>query len=350
MAVLASRRLDPDTAPVDTSPPSQHIAHRAAARASHAGGLLGGLGLASAGFVVLTLLETWRITPGASPHHLSVLGWRLSYPAANAGAIVVLILALVGSVVTSIAVAQASREARAARRFVQRLDGRICGLVSDAWVIDGELPQAFCAGLLRPRIFVSEGAVAALDESALEVVLGHERHHARRRDPLRLATGRVLTRALFFVPGLRQLHAHQQTLAELSADESAVNATPDGRSALARAILGFVGPDGGSGAGGFDPRRVDFLLGESPNWRFPVLLSAAAAGVIGLTVATGILAGRAAAGAASLAPPLLSHQPCVVVLASIPALAAVFTLRLGRRQRPAAWRLSGGRAAGRARR
>jgi len=59
------------------------------------------------------------------------------------------------------------------------------------------------------------GAVAALDDGALSAVLAHERHHARRRDPLRLATGRVLARALFFLPELRDLVNRQQALAEL---------------------------------------------------------------------------------------------------------------------------------------
>jgi Zn-dependent protease with chaperone function len=33
--------------------------------------------------------------------------------------------------------------------------------------------------------------VALLDDSGLDAMLAHEHHHARRRDPLRLATGRV---------------------------------------------------------------------------------------------------------------------------------------------------------------
>ena len=100
----------------------------------------------------------------------------------------------------------------------QALGGAV--LIADAH------PRAFCAGLLRPRVYVSTGAVALLDDAALSAVLAHERQHARRHDPLRLAVGRVLARALFFLPELGDLVERQQALAELSADESAVNAGP----------------------------------------------------------------------------------------------------------------------------
>src|SRR5581483_10269130 len=118
---------------------------------------------------------------------------------------------------------------------------------------------------------ISSGAVALLDEAALDAVLAHESHHARCRDPLRLAGGRVLARALFFVPGLTELARRQQDLAEFGADERAMTG-PDGPAGLARAMLSFSEPSSGAGSVGVDPRRVDHLLGEPPSWRFPTLL------------------------------------------------------------------------------
>ncbi|MEZ0291633.1 MAG: M56 family metallopeptidase, partial [Solirubrobacteraceae bacterium] len=53
-------------------------------------------------------------------------------------------------------------------------------------VVRDSRPLAFCTGLLRPQLFVSSGAVAALGEGELRAVVEHEAHHARRRDPLRL--------------------------------------------------------------------------------------------------------------------------------------------------------------------
>jgi len=49
---------------------------------------------------------------------------------------------------------------------------------------------AFCAGLLRPCVYVTT-ATAKLNTNELDAVLAHEAAHARRRDPLR----RLLTRA-----------------------------------------------------------------------------------------------------------------------------------------------------------
>jgi hypothetical protein len=192
--------------------------------------------------------------------------------------------------------------------------------LNDALVIDDERPQAFCAGLFHPRVYVSSGAVALLDQSALDAVLAHEAHHAHCRDPLRLAVGRILARALFFVPGLHELVRRQQALAELGADESAINLAPGYRSALARAMLTFADSSGPAGPVGIDPRRVDHLLGDTPSWRFPTLLCVAAAGVITLLGAIAMLIGQLAIGSATLAPPFFSRQPCVVVLSLIPAL------------------------------
>jgi hypothetical protein len=212
------------------------------------------------------------------------------------------------------------RELAADRSFRRGLAASAPRPLNDALVIDDERPKAFCAGLFHPRVYVSSGAVALLDESALDAVLAHEAHHARCRDPLRLAVGRILARALFFVPGLHELVRRQQALAELGADESAIDVAPEHRSALARAMLTFADSPGPAGPVGIDPRRVDHLLGEAPSWRFPTLLCVAAAGVIALVGTIALLAGQLAIGSATLAPPFFSRQPCVVVLSLIPTL------------------------------
>jgi Zn-dependent protease with chaperone function len=301
-------------------------AGEAATRVARAQATLGVLGLASALFVVTRLAENWRVSPGAASHHISILGYKLSYPAANFAAILVLGLALIGLAVTALAVLGAARELAASRRFRRWLEARERELLDEALVIDDERPRAFCAGLLKPRVYVSTGAVALLDKAALRAVMAHEQHHARRRDPLRLAAGRVLARALFFMPGLAALVRRQQALAELSADENALQAEPGNRAALARAMLSFSDASGPSDQLGVAAARVDFLLGEPASWRFPTLLCTAALLVAILLVATAILAGQVATGSATLAPPFLSSRPCVVVLALIPAAIGVFAL------------------------
>lgn len=107
-------------------------------------------------------------------------------------------------------------------------------------------------------------------------------------------------------------------LAEMSADESAVLAAAGDRSAMASAILSFSDAREAVGSSVVDPARVDYLLGEPHGWRFPALTCTAAIGLLTLLVTAAILVGREAAGSATLDPPFLSTQPCVVMLALIP--------------------------------
>ena len=303
----------------------------AAARVSRAGTALGGLGLVSSLFVVWRLVESWRVTPEASSHRVSILGQKLTYPVANLAAIIVVALALLGLAVTALTAAGVARELAADRRLRRWLDAHHARRHGDALVIEDERPHAFCAGLLRPRVYVSTGALALLDEAALGAVVVHERQHARRRDPLRLACGRVMAQALFYVPGLGELVRHQESLAELSADERAIAAAPGNRSALARAVLSFCEHSRPDDPAGVDPARIDHLLGDTPSWRFPGVLCLLALCVLGLLAAAGALAGQLAAGSATLAPPFLSRQPCVVVLATIPAVLGLVALGVSRR-------------------
>jgi hypothetical protein len=310
--------------------PTPAPAATAAGRVSRASLALGGFGLASAIIVLSRLFETWRVSSHAA-NRISIFGLKLSYPAANLDAIVVMILAALGAVATARAVYGGLREIRASRRLQRYLAGQVLVPLHGALVIDDAQPRAFCAGFVRPRVYLTTGAVEILDDDALQAVLAHEAHHGHRHDPLRLAAGRVLAGALFFVPRLGDLVERQQALAELSADESAVRAAPDNRSALARAMLSFSEAPESAGSTGIDPARVDYLLGEPPSWRFPALLCMVAASMIILLAAIGLLAARLASGSATLALPFISHQPCIVVLAMIPAALGSLAILLRRR-------------------
>jgi hypothetical protein len=307
-------------------------AQAAAARVWRAGLGLGLFGLASCGLVLVRLFESWRVEPHLAGHRISVLGVGLSYPAANVWAILIVALALLGLLAATALIIGAAGEMAVTRRFTRDLARRSPSGLGSALVIDEPQPTAFCAGLLRPRVFVSSAAVELLDDGALTAVLAHELHHARRRDPLRLAAGRVLARALFFVPGLAELARRQRALAELSADEAAIGGDDSKRPALARAMLSFT--DTGAPGAGIDPARVDHLLGEPPSWRFPAFLCLGAAGVIALFFAVALLIGGVASGTATLALPLLSKQPCVVVLALTPATLWLLAAQLRRGLRP----------------
>ena len=100
--------------------------------------------------------------------------------------------------------------------------------------------MAFCAGLLRPTVFVSEGAVAALSEPELLAVLYHEADHARRHEPARRAARNAGAEVFVFLPIVRWWSEREVARAELSADVTAERIV--GRSALAGALLVMTAP------------------------------------------------------------------------------------------------------------
>jgi hypothetical protein len=108
-------------------------------------------------------------------------------------------------------------------------------------------------------------------------------------------------------------------------------------------MLSFSDASEPGGSSGIDPARVDYLLGEAPGWRFPALMCMAAVAGLTIVLTLAILVGREAAGSATLAPPFLSVQPCIVMLALIPCAVGIIAFAgLGRiarqRGRPAAQR------------
>jgi Zn-dependent protease with chaperone function len=320
-----------DTGVFAASRAPQQPAGIAAGRAFGVSVVLGIVALGSAAFVITRLFESWQIKPMSS-HAVSIFGQRLSYPAANAGAIIVTTLAALGLLIVTAAAGGLARELLADRRFRRALAARSPRPLHGALVIDDDRPQAFCAGLLRPRVYFSTGALELLDPPALAAVLAHERHHARCHDPLRLACGRALSAGLFFVPSLRRLVQRQHALAEISADEAALLTVGVDRSALASAMLGFS-EAAGAEAIGVDPERIDSLLGERAPWRFPVALCLGVTAALSVLVALAVLAARTATGSATLAPPFLSSQPCIMVLAMIPTAAGLAGLVYARASR-----------------
>jgi Zn-dependent protease with chaperone function len=240
--------------------------------------------------------------------------------------ILVALLVLFGLVVLSRGVRGVWRQARAQRVFLRAL--RVVGphpQHADVTVVCDETPRAFCAGYLRPRIYVSSGALRALGDRSLTAVLAHERQHRASRDPLRFAVTRVLADALFFLPVLGRLSEDCAALAELDADAAALRSCAGDRSALAVAMLSFAEPAVHPAVVGIAPERVDHLAGEAPQWRLPRR-------PLGIGVVTSVCLGAVAlltqgVVAGPIALPGLSAQLCMAMMLVLPALvAAVATL------------------------
>jgi hypothetical protein len=227
------------------------------------------------------------------------------------------------------------RQGGASRSYLQALpvatetidvDGTACRL------IDASAPQAFCAGYVRPAVFVSRGAIDRLTGDELRAVVAHEAHHADRRDPLRLLLARALADGLFFLPVLRRSSERYAALGELAADEAAVGRI-DGRGPLASALLKFSAPGGHPATVvGIAPERVDHLLGDPAArlWRLRRSVTAPSAAVL---VVLAVLFGAAAHGAleASLNLPILLSAACMLVMIGGPIAVALGAIVISRR-------------------
>ena len=139
-------------------------------------------------------------------------------------------------------------------------------------VVADRRPLAFCCGLLRPTLYVSDAALARLGERELRAVVEHEAHHARRRDPLRLVAAQTAADAFGFLPPLRGLAQAEAALADLAADAAAVAAV-GAPAPLAAAWLALEDPA---------PERVDHLLGAQPAGVAPAALAGAVLAVVAL--------------------------------------------------------------------
>jgi Zn-dependent protease with chaperone function len=224
-----------------------------------------------------------------------------------------------------LAARSATRQLRASRQLLARLHVHGDG-PDGAVVFDDPVPRAFCAGVLRPRVYVSSGALHSLTPEELDAVLAHEAHHARLCDPLRVLIARTLSDALFFLPAVRRLGERYSALAELAADEAAVRAR--GTQPLASALLAFEQAD--PAVVGIAPERVDQLLGDRPAWELPLALIAWA--LVALTaLAVVALRLESAMGGTTINLPLAAARLCMLAMAVVPlVLGAGALLGVGR--------------------
>jgi Zn-dependent protease with chaperone function len=80
------------------------------------------------------------------------------------------------------------------------------------------IPALTAAGILKPKVLMSEAVVTVLREPELRVALGHEVAHVRRRDNLK----KLLLRFCAF-PAMAGLEKAWSEIAEMAADDAAVS-------------------------------------------------------------------------------------------------------------------------------
>jgi hypothetical protein len=192
--------------------------------------------------------------------------------------------------------------------------------LNGALVIHDERPQGFCAGLFNSRVYVSSGAVALLDEHALSAVLAPEAHHCAalgsaaargRRRPRAGLVLRARSRRAGSSPagpwGARRGRDRDERRPRQSLGAGNARCRPS-RSPRPRSAPSESIPDGSITCS--ESRQA------GASRRCCVSLRPPRSGLVG---AIAVLAGQVAAGSVTLAPPSLSRQPCIVVLALIPA-------------------------------
>ncbi len=81
----------------------------------------------------------------------------------------------------------------------------------------------FCAGAMRPAVYVSQGVCDRLDSQELAAVLVHELEHASSFDPIRRAAWRAASDVFFFLPVFSWLRTRRIEASELRADRRAID-------------------------------------------------------------------------------------------------------------------------------
>jgi hypothetical protein len=152
---------------------------------------LGAAGLGGAA-LALAPASAVHVAPAAA-HRLDVAGLRFTYPAVNAAAAVLLALAALGAAVLVVAAARGLAAGARAPPAVRALPvaGPLPGHPAVA-VIDAGAPLAFCAGWLRPRVYVSTAALERLSATSC----GRARARAAPPRAARPAAARRRPRAL----------------------------------------------------------------------------------------------------------------------------------------------------------
>lgn len=236
-------------------------------------------GLASLLFSTFTLFGSLRV--GSSPVSIFEACCGLVLARLSVGWLLLVAVA----VAVGFVVARTVRGLLRLRSASRRIDG--LRRVSEAAEVSGiscriyedSRPMAFCAGLLKPEVFVSRAAADQLPAEVLRVVMAHEDHHRLRRDPLRRALARTLADGFFFLPLLGQIGRKRLALSEIRADRAAATSVDGGRREVAGALLAVPAVGGNPREASSSIDRIDDLAGGGRGWRpsLPVLFVTLAA-------------------------------------------------------------------------
>ena len=203
---------------------------------------------------------------------------------------------------------------RATRRVHALLTAGIgAGPAGSVIVSDSSIVLA-AAGMRKPRVIVSAGALTQLDDAELGAGLAHERGHIARRHRWILVVAQVARALGRPIPGARAALAELAFHVERDADRFALRAQHEPSalaSAICKAAAGRPRPLsafalGGGGAA----RRVRHLLAEDPGPARSSLPRALAGALVVLTLLLGIAAGPVTVEAAKASGVSTTAEDC----------------------------------------
>ena len=226
--------------------------------------------------------------------HLGLNGHRIG----DAAVVVPAVLVAVSVLSVSAGLFRATRGVRALVRRARPLPSPY-----DALVIGGADVFVAAAGLRRPRVLVSTGALVLLDDEELAAGLAHERAHIARHHRWMLLLAELARSVARPLPGTRHAMAQLRLHVERDADQ-AVRREHDPlalASAICKAAVSRLDRSPATtalaGAGAIE-HRLDELAGETraaPRW--PRVLQAIAVASTMVTLASAGLVSAASVGA-----------------------------------------------------
>ena len=148
------------------------------------------------------------------------------------------------------------------RKAVLEKDAPRPSFLGNATVFEDSRSLAFTGGLLKPRIFLSTKLLETLNEEELRVVVLHESHHQKSKDPLKSLAVSFVSDFLFFLPVSKFLKKAYLLESETTADARSVELRGD-LLAIVGLLLKARKVDGLQASWFVDPttERVKRLLG-----------------------------------------------------------------------------------------
>lgn len=101
------------------------------------------------------------------------------------------------------------------------------GLHNKVIVFDQANPQAFCFGVLDPKIYISTGLLAMMNDKELEVILRHEQYHLNHKDSLVFLLATIVESLFPFFPVISDFLRVYKTDREVQADAMAIKESGD---------------------------------------------------------------------------------------------------------------------------